>query len=355
MRYRTLLVAAFLVLSVAICGLSAEEELTNDSQKTAVAVRITFMTRVMITGHGREFSNQEPASGLSDVFVFSGGEVRRHRTFEVKWSPSIAIKSVEWLEELSAEDQAAMDAVRTCTRVLSPGDDLQSCIDQANDGMEICLEPGIYSVDTTSYMRISNNIKIRGLGESALDCQITCPEYGEVGFWVQRDGALRFENLSFMIPTYSSGCIDARDTSQCYLQNVEVVAGSIFQLRSLDHASVEVSNCVLFSLAATQQGQMTISETRFDGDFGTGYEYYMAAAMHEAQIALSDCTISHYEYALYAREEGHLMMTNCFVTDIEQDFLACTGFTGSIQGTGNRIDASLGRCSSLLPSGFLSE
>ena len=99
MRYRALLVALLLVLSVAICGLSAEEELTNDSRKTAVAVRITFMTRVMITGHGREFSIQEPASGLSDVFVFSGGEVRRNGTFEVKWSPGLAIKSVEWLVE----------------------------------------------------------------------------------------------------------------------------------------------------------------------------------------------------------------------------------------------------------------
>ena len=101
MRYRSLLVAAFLVLSLAICGSSVEtEELTNDSRTTAVAVRITFMTRVMIWGHGREFSSQEPASGLADVFVFSGGEVRRNRTFEVEWSPgSRSIKSVEWLKE----------------------------------------------------------------------------------------------------------------------------------------------------------------------------------------------------------------------------------------------------------------
>ena len=100
MRNRALLVAAILVLSVAICGLStAAEELINDSRKTAVAVRITFMTKVFITGHGREFDTVEPSSGLSDVFVFSGGEVRRNGTFEVEWAPGMAIKSVEWLQE----------------------------------------------------------------------------------------------------------------------------------------------------------------------------------------------------------------------------------------------------------------
>ena len=99
MRYRALLVAVFLVLAVAICGLSAEEELTNDSRKTAVAVRITFRSSVRITGHGREFDTVEPSSGLSDVFVFSDGEVRRNGTFEVEWTPGMAIKSVEWLAE----------------------------------------------------------------------------------------------------------------------------------------------------------------------------------------------------------------------------------------------------------------
>jgi hypothetical protein len=91
----------FLLLSLAICGLSvAAEELTNDSGRTAVAVRITFRSSVRITGHGREFDTVEPSSGRSDVFVFSGGEVRRNRTFEVEWSPdSREIRSVEWLQE----------------------------------------------------------------------------------------------------------------------------------------------------------------------------------------------------------------------------------------------------------------
>ncbi|MCK5828661.1 DUF1565 domain-containing protein [Candidatus Bipolaricaulota bacterium] len=115
MRYRALLVAVFLVLSAAICGLSTEEELTNDSGKTAVAVRITFSTRVMITSHGREFSVQEPASGLSDVFVFSDGEVRRNGTFEVKWSPGLAIKSVEWLTQTSVQAEES-----TCEIQVSP-------------------------------------------------------------------------------------------------------------------------------------------------------------------------------------------------------------------------------------------
>ena len=101
MRSHGLLVAAFLVLSLVVCGLSAKaEELTNDSGKTAVAVRITFASRVVIRGHGREFPTQDPATGRSDVFVFSGGEVRRNRSFEVEWSPdSRRIKSIEWLSE----------------------------------------------------------------------------------------------------------------------------------------------------------------------------------------------------------------------------------------------------------------
>ena len=104
MRYRALLVAVFLMLTLVVCGLIATaEELVNDTRKTAVAVRITFRTRVFITSHGREFDTVEPASGLSDVFVFSGGEVRRNGIFEVEWAPGLAIKSVEWLDE---EEQA---------------------------------------------------------------------------------------------------------------------------------------------------------------------------------------------------------------------------------------------------------
>jgi len=113
MRNRALLVAAILVLSLAICGVSAAaEELVNDTRKTAVAVRITFIGRVFITGHGREFDTVGPASGLSDVFVFSGGEVRRNGTFEVEWAPGLAIKSVEWLEVYDLEElQAEQDPV----------------------------------------------------------------------------------------------------------------------------------------------------------------------------------------------------------------------------------------------------
>ena len=106
MRVHVLRVVVALVLSLAIfTSIATAEELVNISRKTAVAVRITFSTRVMIMRHGREFSTQEPASGLSDVFVFSDGEVRRNDKFEVKWAPGMAIESVEWLEVYEEEQE----------------------------------------------------------------------------------------------------------------------------------------------------------------------------------------------------------------------------------------------------------
>ena len=76
MRYRALPVIAFLVLTLLACGLSAgAEELTNDSRKTAVAVRITFRSRVRITGHGREFDTVEPSSGVGNVWFLSQFDV----------------------------------------------------------------------------------------------------------------------------------------------------------------------------------------------------------------------------------------------------------------------------------------
>lgn len=196
MRYRALLVTAFLVLSLTICGLSTEvEELTNDSRRTAVAVRITFMIGVVIRSHGREFDTVEPSSGRSNVFVFSGGEVRRDGSFEIEWMPGAAIKSVEWLEVLSAEEQQAMQEVADCSCVLSPTDSLESRLNNTYDGMVICLEPGSYTL--TGTIAVKDSISIRGIHQSGGVAQIRVEEYGSIVIAVYYDRTLRLENISF--------------------------------------------------------------------------------------------------------------------------------------------------------------
>ena len=352
MKSRASLIAIFLVLSLAICGsIATAEELTNDSRKTAVAVRITFSTRVMIMGHGREFSTQEPASGLSDVFVFSGGEVRRNGTFEVDWSPHMPIKSVEWLEVLSAEDQEAMEARSSCSRILSPGDSIQSLLSNAYDGLTICLEPGTYEI--AGFAGINSDVTIIGLGESPAECQITCPDYKNLWLSPYQDGVLRLENVSFAIPKYSSGRIFAEDTAQCHFQNVEVLADSDFEIHATGQAIMKISNCVVFSINARERTQITVSDTRFDGALGTEYEFCGVSASQEAQITLSECTMSNYQYALNMEQESQLTMTSCSVTNQVRNFLDCKDFTGSITGTGNIVNAPLGSCEYLLPDGFL--
>lgn len=348
------LAGAVLTLALLAIGCSGSaEELTNDSRYTAIAVRITFMGNVRITDYGDEFDTVDPSSGSSNVFVFFGGEVRRRKSFEVEWSPSLRIKSVEWLEVYGEDQQKEMELVRTCTRVLSPGDDLQRCIEQAYDGMEICLEPGAYQLE--HYVRIGADMRIRGLGDSPGAIQVTCPDYSYVHITSNGHAEVYIENLSFVVPKYSKGSIGAAEDSLLRLDSVWVADGSIFDFFAVNQATAQVSNCCALSITARHRGVIAASGTRFYGDLGTEYESRGVRALEEAQVTLSGCTLSHYRYALNMEQESHLTMTDCVVTDIERDFLDCDNFTGSIEGSGNRVMAPIEICPDRLPSGFLDE
>ena len=267
MRNRALLVAAILVLSLAICGLSsAAEELVNDSRKTAVAVRITFRSSVRITGHGREFDTVEPSSGLSDVFVFSGGELRRNRTFEVRWSPaSRAIKSVEWLEVLSAEQQQEMEEIRGCSCILSPADSLQSRLNNAYDGIEICLEPGSYML-SGYIISLAYDITIRGIHQAGGGvAQITAQKYDDIVL-AFHENTLRLENLSF--------------------------GAGIVELMSRGTSTLTIESCDLPSLIVNVRGTAVASIV--DTSLG------VVLAVEGAEVTLTNCTIGAAETSLYA-------------------------------------------------------
>jgi len=118
MKHGTLAVV-IIGLVVGTCLCSVAEELKNDSRITAVAVRVTFSSRVRITDFGSEFSDVEPSSGMSDVYTFTGGQLRRNQTFEIEWAPStIRIESVEWLDTAPApSDGSGEDAIASCCEI----------------------------------------------------------------------------------------------------------------------------------------------------------------------------------------------------------------------------------------------
>jgi len=110
---RLMSVLGIVALLCVCCAVVFGEELKNDSRITAVAVRITFSSRVMITDYGREFSNVVPSFTFSEVYTFDGGQVRRNESFEVEWAPhTIDILSVDWLEEFEPESAEDSPEVR---------------------------------------------------------------------------------------------------------------------------------------------------------------------------------------------------------------------------------------------------
>ena len=302
MRSHVVLVTAFLVLSLAICGLNvAAEELTNDSRTTAVAVRITFMSRVMITRHGREFPTQDPATGLSDVFVFSGGEVRRNGTFEVKWSPGLAIKSVEWLEVLSAEDQEAMQEVASCSCVLSPSDSLETRLNSAYDGIEICLEPGTYTV--ASWLAL-DNVTIRGIHHDKGVVHIVAPPYTTV-IASLTEGSLRIENISFgegieLMPRGNS--------------RATIVDSELWILTAAQLGSVEVEGSVIGIISADDGATVTVRNSELGMD---NSQFPMAIyARGDALVIIEDSTIQ-------GKDLGVLVGGNAIVRLLRTEFIDC--------------------------------
>lgn len=357
MRSHGLLVVGFLVLSLVVCKLSAEaEELINDSRKTAVAVRITFASRVMIRGHGREFSTQDPATGRSDVFVFSGGEVRRNRSFEVEWSPdSRQIKSIEWLEVYGVEEQQNMEARSSCSCILSPSDSLGRRLDNAYEGLEICLEPGIYELEY--YVNIETNVIVRGLGDTPSDVLITCPEYSYLHIYASESGNLLMENLAFAVPKYSKMSVGATDTSQVALRAIHVKQGSRFNVAVVGQASLTIENSFLTYATAGEGGRLLVKSTAFHGRALDDISNPAVSGHQEGRIEMLDCEISGYMYGLLLKGNSKLEMINCVLAPGMRQNISIDGsFSGSISGSGNEITVTSEESSvHLWPTGFVKD
>jgi len=304
MRFHALLVAAFLVLSLAICGLSvAAEELTNNSRETAVAVRITFRSKVRITGHGREFGTVEPSSGLSDVFVFSGGEVRRNRTFEVRWSPGRAIISVEWLEVYGAEEQQAMQEVADCSCILSPRDSLESRLKNAYAGIVICLEPGVYTL-TQYILQLPYDVTIRGIHQDMGAARIVAPEYENVILAV-RDSKLRIDGVSL-----GGGLIEilAQGAAVVSIESCDI---QYLTLRGTAQASVGDSSLSVVIASDGARATLTNCAIEVEGEISTG-----VYAAGDAEVLIVDSVITN-------KQIGVLATGNSIVRVIRSMFINC--------------------------------
>ena len=322
MRSHGLLVAAFLVLSLVVCGLSAEaEELTNDSGKTAVAVRITFASRVMIRGHGREFPTQDPATGRSDVFVFSGGEVRRNRSFEVEWSPDYRrIKSIEWLEVYGAEEQEAMQEIADCSCVLSPSDSLEKRLSNAYDGIVICLEPGIYTFGTAgNQILMQDDITIRGVYQELGEAQIILPEYQGRVLAVGQDSRLTVKNISFgegfMLIGKGNGAIIIETCDLQYL----ILEGT---------ASASVENSSLGSVIASDGARVTLTNCAIEIDA----HVYGIAAHSDSRVTVVDSVIKNKSLGVFANDDSIVRLIRCEFVDCGTNFSEAVSGKVEIEG-----------------------
>jgi len=310
MRFHGLLVMRFLVLSLVVCGLSAgAEELTNDSRKTAVAVRITFAGRVRIRGHGREFPTQDPSTWRSDVFVFSGGEVRRNRSFELEWSPnSRQIKSIEWLEVYGAKEQEAMQEMADCSCILSLADSLERRLNNAYDGIVICLEPGIYTFGTAgSQILMQDDITIRGVYQELGQAQIILSEHQVRVLAVDQDSRLTVKNVSFgegfILVGKGNGSMIIETCDLQYL---------ILE----DSASASVGNSSLGSVSASNGAQVTLTNCAIEIDAHA----YGIAAHSDSRVTVVDSVIKNKSLGVFANDDSIVRLIRCEFVDCETSF-----------------------------------
>ncbi len=88
------------LLAMSIIGVAATETFVNKTGHDVYGITVTFSTRVKITRHGYVFPDQDPSSGRSDQFTFSGGKLHNYQRFTIGWIPGTAqVVSYEWLEE----------------------------------------------------------------------------------------------------------------------------------------------------------------------------------------------------------------------------------------------------------------
>ncbi len=95
-------VGALLVglLAMSIIGVAATETFVNKTGHDVYGIRVTFSTKVTIIRHDYVFPDQDPASGRSVEFTFSGGKLHKFKRFTIVWIPGTAeVVDYEWLEE----------------------------------------------------------------------------------------------------------------------------------------------------------------------------------------------------------------------------------------------------------------
>ena len=85
---------------VGFIGLAATETFVNKTGHDVYGIRVTFSTKVTIIRHDYVFPDQDPASGRSVEFTFSGGKLHKFKRFTIVWIPGTAeVVDYEWLEE----------------------------------------------------------------------------------------------------------------------------------------------------------------------------------------------------------------------------------------------------------------
>ena len=268
-------------------------------------MRVTFRNRVRITGHSREFDTVDPSSGLSNVFVFYGGELRRNRTFEIEWSPdSTAITSVEWLEAYSAEEQQEMEETRGCSCVLGSEDSLQSRLRSAYDGIEICLEPGTYTLEGY-IIGLDSNITIRGIHRDAGEAIVTSAKYDEIVL-VLDETTLHLKSISFgegIVEILIKGTAEATFES-CSLQDLAATVRGI--------ASLTVQDSFLGSVGAFDGATVTLA----DCIVGTGGVIDLGIwAGGEARVLVVDSVVQDKSTGILVGDEAIVRLVRSVIID----------------------------------------
>ena len=342
---RLMSVLGIVALLCVCCAVVFGEELKNDSRITAVAVRITFSSRVRITDYGREFSGVEPSSGMSDVFVFTGGNLRRNQTFEIEWAPSfITVESVEWLSEYT--DDSSDQPEQSCTNLLRAtwGSIYDLLLERQYDGMVICLEPGRYEV-LASTVRVDHDIVILGTGANSAETIIAGGGFSGSNFMVWGSATLRFENL-----TLADGvALQTLERATCEVANAQI--DSAF---AGDESTMSISGCQIGGdLYVNGSATLLVESCQFVGDGR------YAVSLHEsASATISNTVFANREFGISVRDNVNLTVLSCRFEDsllYNSISIASFGFAGSIGGRENMLAGAPIDESLEWPEGFFSE
>ena len=108
MKFMLIIITALVgLLTVNLVGIAATVAFTNDTNAVASGIEVEFSAPATVTWHSGEFSNQDPQSGFTTEFTFSGGTVNPGGTFMISWGPDTAkVVSHTWVTAASGNNNA---------------------------------------------------------------------------------------------------------------------------------------------------------------------------------------------------------------------------------------------------------